>query len=50
MGSGEPLDNYDEVVKFLRLVSAPEGMNISPRNISISTWYKVHMAVYPLEA
>lgn len=37
MGSGEPLDNYDEVVKFLRLVSAPEGMNISPRNISIST-------------
>ncbi len=37
MGSGEPLDNYDEVVKFLRLVSAPEGMNISPRNISVST-------------
>jgi len=37
MGSGEPLDNYEEVVKFLRLVSAPEGMNISPRNISIST-------------
>lgn len=37
MGSGEPLDNYDEVVKFLRLVSASEGMNISPRNISIST-------------
>ncbi len=37
MGSGEPLDNYDEVVKFLRLVSVPEGMNISPRNISLST-------------
>lgn len=37
MGSGEPLDNYGEVVRFLRLVSAPEGMNISPRNISLST-------------
>jgi len=37
MGSGEPLDNYDEVVKFLRLVTAPEGMNVSPRNISLST-------------
>ncbi|MDR0841057.1 MAG: 23S rRNA (adenine(2503)-C(2))-methyltransferase RlmN [Christensenellaceae bacterium] len=37
MGSGEPLDNYDNVVKFLRMVSAPEGMNISPRNISLST-------------
>lgn len=37
MGSGEPLDNYDNVVKFLKLVSAPEGMNISPRNISLST-------------
>ncbi len=37
MGSGEPLDNYDNVVKFLRLVSDPAGMNISPRNISLST-------------
>ncbi len=37
MGSGEPLDNYDNVVKFLRLVTAVEGMNISPRNISLST-------------
>lgn len=37
MGSGEPLDNYDNVLKFLRLVSAAEGMNISPRNISLST-------------
>ena len=37
MGSGEPLDNYDEVVKFLKLVSVPEGMNVSPRNISLST-------------
>lgn len=37
MGSGEPLDNYDEVTKFLRLVSAEEGINISERNISLST-------------
>ena len=37
MGSGEPLDNYAETVKFLRLVSDKEGINISPRNISLST-------------
>lgn len=37
MGTGEPLDNYENVVKFLRLVHAPEGMNISFRNISLST-------------
>ncbi len=37
MGSGEPLDNYDNVIKFLKLVSAPEGLNISLRNISVST-------------
>lgn len=37
MGSGEPLDNYDEVVRFLRLVSEPSGVAISPRNISLST-------------
>ena len=37
MGSGEPLDNYDNVVRFLRLVSHPEGVCISPRNISLST-------------
>lgn len=37
MGSGEPLDNYDEVTKFLRLVSSPDGINISERNISLST-------------
>ncbi len=37
MGSGEPLDNYDNVVRFLKLVNAPEGLNISLRNISLST-------------
>ena len=37
MGSGEPLDNYDNTVRFLRLVSDPNGINISQRNISLST-------------
>lgn len=37
MGSGEPLDNYDQTVKFLRLVSLENGINISNRNISLST-------------
>lgn len=37
MGSGEPLDNYDNVVSFLKNVTAPDGINISARNISLST-------------
>lgn len=37
MGSGEPLDNFDEVLTFLKNVSAEGGINISPRNISLST-------------
>lgn len=37
MGSGEPLDNYDEVLKFLRNVTAEAGIGISARNISLST-------------
>ncbi len=37
MGSGEPLDNYDNVIKFLKLVSSEDGLNISMRNISLST-------------
>ena len=37
MGSGEPLDNYDNTVKFLKLVSEKDGINISNRNISLST-------------
>lgn len=37
MGIGEPLDNYVHVIKFLKLVSAPGGLNISCRNISLST-------------
>lgn len=37
MGSGEPLDNYDEVIKFLKNVTAEGGVCISARNISLST-------------
>jgi len=37
MGSGEPFDNYDNVSAFLDAVGAPEGINISERNISLST-------------
>ena len=37
MGVGEPLDNYDNVIKFLRLVSDENGINIGMRNISLST-------------
>ena len=37
MGIGEPLDNFENVVKFLRLVNHPEGMNIGMRHISLST-------------
>jgi len=37
MGVGEPLDNYDNVMKFLKLVSDNNGINIGMRNISIST-------------
>lgn len=37
MGSGEPMDNIDNVIRFLNLVSSPDGMGISPRNISVST-------------
>lgn len=37
MGIGEPLDNYDNVIRFLRLVNHPDGMNIGMRHISLST-------------
>ncbi|MBE6565181.1 MAG: 23S rRNA (adenine(2503)-C(2))-methyltransferase RlmN [Ruminococcaceae bacterium] len=37
MGIGEPLDNYDNVLKFLRLVTAEGGLNIGARHISLST-------------
>ena len=37
MGTGEPMDNYDAVVRFIRLVSHEKGLNISQRNITVST-------------
>ena len=37
MGIGEPLDNKDNVLKFLELVNSPEGLNIGMRHISLST-------------
>ena len=37
MGSGEPFDNYDNVVKWLELITDENGFNVSERNISLST-------------
>lgn len=37
MGTGEPLDNYENVVRFVRLLSAPGGTNLGQRHISLST-------------
>ena len=37
MGIGEPLDNYDNVIKAIRIINDPKGLNIGARHISIST-------------
>lgn len=37
MGTGEPLDNYDTVVRFIDIISNDKGLNISQRNITVST-------------
>jgi len=37
MGIGEPLDNFDNVIRFIRLVCHPDGLNISARHITLST-------------
>ena len=37
MGTGEPLDNYENLVRFVRLLSEEEGLHISQRNITVST-------------
>ena len=37
MGTGEPLDNYDNFVKFIRLLTDEHGLNISQRNVTVST-------------
>ena len=54
MGIGEPLDNFDNTVKFLKLVNHPDGVNIGYRHISVSTCgvvdkiYKLAVALDPL--
>lgn len=37
MGTGEPLDNYDNLVRFIRLLTHEKGLNISQRNVTVST-------------
>ena len=37
MGTGEPLDNYDSLIRFIRMLSDDKGLNISQRNITVST-------------
>ena len=37
MGSGEPMDNFDNLVKFIGMLSNEKGLNISQRNITVST-------------
>ena len=37
MGMGEPLDNYDNLVKFIRLLTDENGLHISQRNVTVST-------------
>lgn len=37
MGSGEPLDNYESVLRFIRLINHPDGLNLGQRHITVST-------------
>ncbi len=37
MGTGEPLDNYDQLLRFISLISDPKGLNLSQRSITVST-------------
>ena len=37
MGTGEPLDNYENAMRFISLITSPEGQNMSARHISVST-------------
>jgi 23S rRNA (adenine2503-C2)-methyltransferase len=37
MGTGEPMDNYENLLKFIRLINDERGMNLSQRNITVST-------------
>ena len=42
MGTGEPLDNYDNLLKFIRMLTDEHGLNISQRNVTVSTCGIVH--------
>ena len=37
MGAGEPMDNFDNVIKFIEIINSDQGLNISQRNITVST-------------
>ena len=37
MGTGEPMDNYDNLIRFLKLLTDENGLNISQRNVTVST-------------
>jgi len=37
MGTGEPLDNYDELIKSIRIINSPEGIGLAARHITVST-------------
>lgn len=37
MGMGEPLDNYDNLIRFIHLLTGPEGLNLSQRSVTVST-------------
>ena len=37
MGTGEPLDNYDELIRFIKMLTDERGLNISQRNVTVST-------------
>ena len=45
MGTGEPLDNYDNFVKFIRMLTDEHGLNISQRNVTVSTCGIVHKMI-----
>ena len=37
MGSGEPLDNYDNLLRFIKLLTDENGLNLGQRNLTVST-------------
>ena len=43
MGIGEPLDNYENVIKAIKIINNPKGINIGARHISVSTLSLIHI-------